>query len=304
MDRVDDGKTALPKPTTSLEEPGVAAKIARLDNTRYVFVMNDRELRQALMFITKPQAVPLVADDQKSRAYLLEVVRLLHNYLASAFTLVDHTRILAKDLYLSTDFWEEYEAKTKDMFDDSSLAQFVQRLRVYMLHRALPFTSLTLRMHAQPQSELDCFVNLDLARLRLWDGWNHGAREYLNRAEERVRLDELVAAYASLVTEFHDWFSTRQQDIHYGWLSDEGETTSRLTYTRPVDDNSPLLAATVTSISPLMVTAEGARTPVPAAKEPDATYALGDQVWLFVRTPLMPFIKGLQITQKAKQDGA
>jgi len=63
--------------------------------------------------------------------FQLEIVCLLHNYLASAKTLIDHTRILVEELYKNTDFWAEYEARKKETFIDSPLAQFVQNLRNY-----------------------------------------------------------------------------------------------------------------------------------------------------------------------------
>lgn len=190
-------------------------KIQELGNTRYIFVSNDRQLMQALAAFREPRAVLLWNDHDSMEMYQLEIVRLLHNYLASSNTLVDHTRVLVEDLYRKTDFWKEYEAKKKEIFVDSQLAQFVKRLRNYMLHSVLPFTSTTMRFKKGQQSDLDCFVNLDLTKLRLWDGWTSKAREYLNCPEDRVRLDELAMAYTGLVTDFYDWFDKRQHELHY-----------------------------------------------------------------------------------------
>jgi hypothetical protein len=54
-----------------------------------------------------------------------------------------------------------------------------------------------------------------------------------------------------------------------------------------------LLPATVTSLSPLKVTTDGARTPAPALKDPNHVYSVNDRVLLRLHTPYVPFIVGL-----------
>jgi hypothetical protein len=207
---------SLPHPKTSFEDRELTLKIRQLGYTRYVFVQNHRDLTAALAYLLDPiNTAKLLPDHERLEMYHVEVIRLLHNYLASAKTLIDHTRILARDLYEVTTFWEEYEARVTRTFADSRLANFVQRLRNYMLHKELPFTSATMLLATG--ADFDCYVNLDLARLRAWDGWNAKAREYLDVLPgDQVRLDQLVGDYTALVGEFHDWLEVRQKQLHYG----------------------------------------------------------------------------------------
>jgi hypothetical protein len=212
----DKDEETLPRPKKSYEEPGITPKIHLLWNTHYVFWANHQQLSQNLASFKEPgKAILLWHDHDQLEMFQLHIVRLLHNYLASAKTLVDHTRILVEELYKGTAFWAEYEAKKKESFVDSTLAQFMQNLRNYTLHRALPFTSTTMNLATGP--EFDSFINLNLSQLRLWEGWSKKAKEYLNGSEEKIRLDEVTNGYTAIVEEFYNWFKKRQQELHYEW---------------------------------------------------------------------------------------
>lgn len=60
-----------------------------------------------------------------------------------------------------------------------------------------------------------------------------------------------------------------------------------------------LLPATVTSVSPLMITADGARTACPANKDTKSAYALNDRVLVRPHDPYVPFIVGPLKTKPA-----
>lgn len=212
----DKENKTLPEPKKSYEEPSITPKIQLLWNTHYVFWANDQQLRKNLASFKEPgKAILIWHDSDQLEMFQLHIVRLLHNYLASAKTLVEHTRILVEELYKDTGFWAEYEAKKKECFIDSPLAQFVQNLRNYTLHRALPFTSTTMKLATGP--DFDSFINLNLSHLRLWDGWSSKAKEFLNTSEEAIRLDEVTNGYTANVEEFYNWFKKRQQELHYEW---------------------------------------------------------------------------------------
>lgn len=79
-----------------------------------VFLGNDRELRQFLDAHAQPDAALALWDDSNREGFerfLDEVDRLLHNYLASAASLRDHTRRL----------WQKYPPA------DAALAQEYER---------------------------------------------------------------------------------------------------------------------------------------------------------------------------------
>src|SRR5687768_1473513 len=99
--------------------------------------MRHLQLSKTLSDFRQPESLPLwdVRNYKDFHQLQLNVLRQFHNYLASAKTLVDHTRRLVEDVYKNTEFLEEYEVKKREQFAGKPLINFVQKLRNYTLHR-------------------------------------------------------------------------------------------------------------------------------------------------------------------------
>src|SRR5260221_194983 len=102
--------------------PGLA--VIRRTRTRNfslcMFTMNARELAR-VFFIFQAKSIKLVStgDMQERHEIRREVSRLLHNFLAAAKTLVDHTRAFIKKHYLGTPLERAYQKKiSSDIADD------------------------------------------------------------------------------------------------------------------------------------------------------------------------------------------
>lgn len=80
-----------------------------------------------------------VKNSKPFEAFLDEVDRLLHNYLAAASTLRDHIRRLWQQ-HPPADpaLIAEYDQRVREAFAESPVVQFVQRLRNYSTHSQLP----------------------------------------------------------------------------------------------------------------------------------------------------------------------
>jgi hypothetical protein len=89
-------------------------KIRALRNSYYVFEANYRNLTVALDRVGKIENLTtLWAVDNRDKLdrLLAEITRLLHNFLAGAKTLVDHTRVFENDMYKGKGFEKVYQAK-------------------------------------------------------------------------------------------------------------------------------------------------------------------------------------------------
>ncbi len=135
----------------------------------------------------------------------------MHNYLASAKTLVEHTRKFVRKHYSGTDFEKEYDAKVDAVFHNPFCA-FMMDMRDFYLHNGLPMSSASL--HFKRDKPLETSIILDVASLRKWDGWDPEARKFLETLGKEVVLEDLVLRYASLVTTFYEWFARKLQDFH------------------------------------------------------------------------------------------
>ena len=67
-----------------------------------------------------------------------EVVRLLHDYVAAAFSLVDATRVFVNEHYTDTGLLRVYNDRLKRDFSEAPLHRFLQDLRNYTLRYRLP----------------------------------------------------------------------------------------------------------------------------------------------------------------------
>jgi hypothetical protein len=139
-------------------------------------------------------------------AFLDEVDRLLHNYLAAASTLRNHTRRLWQQ-HPPADpaLIAEYEERMKDAFAESPLVQFVQGLRNYATHSQLPVARG--RLTWTPDAGDHSTVELSKSKLLESDRWNTAAKEFLDSAAEQIDLRILVSAYTAVVEEFNEWFT-------------------------------------------------------------------------------------------------
>jgi len=193
----------------------IASKIRPVGISLYVFNQNYNELKQFLVAYAKPDValeISRVGNRKKLDAFMMEVTRRLHNYLASAMSLVDHSFLLVRALYKGTAFEKEYHIERNRRFAESPQFQFVQQLRNYALHESIiDAVAITSFGRDKP---LDTSIKLQLETLRTWKGWKGRAREYLKKMPEDVKLLDLIESYTAEVKGFYDWINIRQQQIH------------------------------------------------------------------------------------------
>jgi len=155
-----------------------------------------------------------VHDLHQFDEFLGEAARLLHNFLAAAATLRDHTRRLRQQHPLSNkSLSDEYDSRARTTFAESPLSNFIQDLRNYTLHRRLPFVQGSLTRHL-PTEAMTATASLRKEELQTWSGWNARARSYLEAAEDQMDLLEVVELYSSAVDGFNVWFASVWRSWH------------------------------------------------------------------------------------------
>jgi len=100
--------------------------------TTDVLAGNARQLRKLIQSLEDP-ADPLEIGPMGERAKLQrlfgEVFRLFHNFLSSVKTLIDHTRNLVNEDFVTEAHRSEYEAAVQQEFASDPLARFMQDFR-------------------------------------------------------------------------------------------------------------------------------------------------------------------------------
>jgi hypothetical protein len=185
----------------------IRRELAGLARTYRLFLGNDRELQQYLVASRETQRVLELWDVRNRNGFerfLDEIDRLLHNYVAAAATLRDHTRrVWEKHLTADAALVAEYERRVAETFATAPVSQFVQALRNYTLHHRLAVARGRLSMTA---GKFDSAVVLGRSELLKWDGWPKPARAYLEAAARDIRIGGIVTEYTKAVTTFNDWF--------------------------------------------------------------------------------------------------
>ena len=182
----------------------------------YTFDKNYQNLARLLKFLADdPRAEPLFVLRNRDQLILAmqDIIRLTHNFVAAALSLIDHTRRLHKKLYAGTGQFSDYQSRVSSEFAHDPLSQFVKCLRQYCQHYRAPNLAATTSL--EPGDEiLHRTFNLLKADLESFDSWSATARKYLDAVAERVDLLEVAAEYRRKVIVFCEWFQSRQREIH------------------------------------------------------------------------------------------
>jgi len=144
-----------------------------------------------------------------------EIGRLLHNYLASAMSLVDHARRHTKKLYCNDrffKFFEECDQEIDKRFDNSANHQLAQGLRNYTQHRTLPVVVSVISWSRD--EGLNRTFKVASESLLEWKKWKPLARKKLRQLKDGLPIRQFAEEYYAEVESFYQWLWTKQAEIH------------------------------------------------------------------------------------------
>lgn len=178
-----------------------------------VFEGNYNELIKYLDHLKEPKkALAHYSYNRRENIELLidETSRLFHNFLASAKSLVDHTRVIVKRLYSDEhEFSQEYELKKNKDLVNNPVQKFVQNLRNYTQHYTLPIPDLKISFG----NDIDLSIKIDVKELQKSYDWG-SSKSYLKELGDDLILIDVVNKYHIIIKDFYNWLSERQHNIH------------------------------------------------------------------------------------------
>jgi hypothetical protein len=195
----------------------VMDEVARLQASVRLVGRNKVELIRALEVLKQDDLIlQLYAETNRPilTGVIEDVGRLLANFLASAFSLVDH----ARRQRLSPDdddpeFDEEIHEQIERRFSKDDAHNVANGLRNYLLHRGiLPITA-DLKVIRGAEIRSDGF-KLSTNELLKWDRWTTKERTILARMGKTIDVGELATRYFSKVERFYIWLWGRQFEIY------------------------------------------------------------------------------------------
>jgi hypothetical protein len=228
------------------QAPGrlVEHRLRRIRVSERTFERNAEELQRHIdRFVDTETAIDLVAREPREQLdeYVDETIRLLHNFLASVRSLVDHTRVEINEAYGAHVFSDQYQKRVESDFSRSPHSQFVHQLRHYALHVGNPPTQTVVSWSPGGSVPPLSFVRLSRRALLEWDKWNEPARRFVSEMEGDIHLRDLVETYSRVVREFYEWMGSRLLEIHRDELDELRDIRERIASMR--GDSDP--AATV-----------------------------------------------------------
>lgn len=202
----------------SMPEYKLLLRIKTLDASLYVFQRNFEELNSLLIKHSDvKEAIRLrgVGKKPEMRAFLYEIARLLHNFVTSVKSLIEHTRVIYREIYKRGEEFPEYQVEVDRRFANNPLTKFVEDLRNYCLHYELPAISSMLHFSRLPPTPVfESRIELKIEELNKYSKWSHLAKEYLSSQNKPINLLNVTNAYYALVKDFYNWFQLRQKEIH------------------------------------------------------------------------------------------
>jgi hypothetical protein len=163
---------------------------------------------------------------------LLAEARRLNRRLCRSCRLME-VPVFIGDMYSGSAFELEYQEKKNRDLRNSSIVQFIQRLRNYALHRSIPVTTTKLKINrvgfGGSQVSVTGSITLKVDELRKWDGWNAKSREYLNTLGNDVAITQVANEYRDVIDSFYTWLNERQQELHSETIKETIALEERLT---------------------------------------------------------------------------
>ena len=190
----------------------------------YIFEHNFLEFERAIDSYTEElysqgiRAFDLKNRDVQTQRFEVikrETSRLLHNYLASWYTLKQQTDAAQNSLEQSPtndSLITDIKNRKGEMFNDNPTNAFIQELRNYIQHRSLPLiesqNSISFKF-GQADFDVNHSLYLDTNKLLEWKKWNTQAKEYLSDQAEKITIKETIKSNCSDLQSFYQWLSQR-----------------------------------------------------------------------------------------------
>jgi len=139
----------------------------------------------------------------RKELYLDELLRLLHNFVASCGSLIAHHRKIVKNTERKYRKIPNYEAELKNHFAGDLLSQFIKDFRNFLMHNGLP--SVTMRSELS-ENGVSGSVFLKTEDLLRWREWKSDAKHFIRSQEPELNLREVTRGYFKKISSFYKWF--------------------------------------------------------------------------------------------------
>lgn len=198
----------LAKRRDKLEGTRIVDMIKNLALSQYILNRNYNDLIEIFNYYQKDKEIWDIKNRPKLGALQKELLRLVHNYLASIYSLVEHTYVFRGKLN-NKEFENFCNEKINKLKTDISIT-FLKDLRVYTQHYKLPFleASISFKMINSKKREAISEQNLflDKEQLLKWDRWSSISKSYLNKQDDKIDIKIVIQEHQKIIKNFYGLF--------------------------------------------------------------------------------------------------
>jgi hypothetical protein len=153
-----------------------------------------------------------------------------HNFVASAFTLVDHTRVFYRELYEPNNLIPNYQNEINARFVNDGRSAFIDGMRQFFQHKRLPLVNVQLgvQFDVGQEAQTNWGVPISKAELLTFNSWKAVAKQFINQQGRKFDLRAVAHQYRENVDAFHDWFTAQQRAVHAAEYAMADEFARRL----------------------------------------------------------------------------
>ena len=217
-----------------------AAKIIRikqnLEDSLFIFKKNYEELKEVIELYYSRKLEKWANENRKNyNDFFLEFQRYFHNFLASVFSLIEHSTVFKKDLN-NKQLNDFYELALKELISNKCIA-FIKDLRIYSQHYKLPLTTSSRgSTHLiSPEGKLMAIAEkgkkMFLGRLALlkeeltkWGGWSKDSKEFISKyrliidsgpvTPKIIDVKDIIEIYFGLTEKFYSSFFKKINELY------------------------------------------------------------------------------------------
>jgi hypothetical protein len=172
-----------------------------------------------------------------------EINRHIHNFVAAAKTVVDHTRVLLDDRYDKHKIMEIISQKISETVGIRPVCKFVHDLRNYMVHKGLPNSEMYMQAtNNGADAPMHFMTGVRIKTASLWDysGWTSLAKKYINQSNEYIDIGNFTQEYVNEIRAFHDWLDATLCEHHRSDLIELSQLQDIVNQSNKTSSNSML----------------------------------------------------------------
>lgn len=214
----EEGKSwiDLAEKRDQLEGTKIIRLIEHLATSQYTLNRNYHELMGLINSYESDWKIWAVENRPELEALQREFLRLLHNFLSSIFSLVEHTYAFRKDLD-NSELDSFYNEKLKELRVNECII-FLKDLRIFTQHYKLPFVTAILSFKATNSKKGEGISEqkliLDKDNLLKWTRWSSTSKAFLDAQDKEIDVKKIIEEYQALIKNFYDQFYNKAAKLY------------------------------------------------------------------------------------------